>query len=177
MPIGFDLKTGKISYEGRVIGNYRVEDGRGKVSLNIQYDCRPDDWVVPLSWFAYGLSHLEQHRPKDHESDLKVETQEEDIGEEVQSLRLLTEKTIRQQGYCWRFHKNDLDDWPSGLHGHDYDKNLTLDAVTGDIYDATTRKKLKSLKQKKLKELQNELRASKDLEDRVVAFLGPRRRN
>ncbi len=50
------------------------------------------------------------------------------------------------------------DDWPSPRHGHDHDKGLKLDASTGDIYDAVTRKRCKTLKQTDLRAIQGDLR-------------------
>jgi hypothetical protein len=70
------------------------------------------------------------------------------------------------------FHKTDVDTWPSILHGHEYDKNLKLDALTGDIFDVATRQRCATLTEKKLKVIQEELRQSKDFADRVALLLG-----
>jgi hypothetical protein len=132
------------------------------VNLDITYECSPDEWVVPLSWFAYGLGLLEEHRPQDKVVGLTVETSEAEIAEEYQVLRFLTKKTVKRDGYIWRFHKKDADDWPSRLHAHDYEKNLKLDALTGDVYDAATRHRCKKLSTKALARIHAELWVSAD---------------
>ena len=86
-------------------------------------------------------------------------------------MRLLTEKTIKQKGYVWRFHKNDADQWPSKLHGHEYHKNLKIDAITGEIYDAGTRELCMKLNVKKLEAIQSELRASPDFVALVAKYI------
>ena len=49
---------------------------------------------------------------------------------------------------------------PSVLHAHEYDRNLKLDAITGDIFDATTRDHCMRLKNGKLRDIQAQLRDS-----------------
>jgi hypothetical protein len=142
-----------------------------RVSLNLTYEGDPDKAIVPLSLFALGLSHLLQHE-QDKEAALKVSTDDDDIDEEFDVPRMLTERTIRQAGFVWIFHKTDADQWPSALHGHDYDKNMKLDALTGDIFDAVTKQRCATLKQKKLTQIQEELRRSRDFADRVTQLLG-----
>lgn len=164
MPLEYDPVSSQIRYEGQVIGDYRVENGIAKVSFNITYECSPDEWIVPLSWFDYGLSHLKRYQQRARTSDLEITTEEDGIGEEFNALRLLTEKTIKQSGYIWKFHKNDIDPWPSKLHGHEYDKNLTLDAINGCIYDTATRECCMKLKSRELNRIQKELRNSGDFE-------------
>jgi hypothetical protein len=66
---------------------------------------------------------------------LTFETSEADIAEGYDVRRSLTEKVVKRDGCIWKFHKNDPDHWPSALHGHDYEKNVKLDAYTGEIYD------------------------------------------
>jgi hypothetical protein len=102
---------------------------------------------------------------------LTVETSADSIAEEFEVVRYLTEKQVKRGGYIWKFHKSDADDWPSPLHGHDYDKGLKLDAITGDIYDVGTRKRCKTLKAGDLRSVQAELRASKDFEEAVAALI------
>jgi hypothetical protein len=162
MPLQYDPETSEIRYEGKVVGKYTVENGVARVRFDITYECLTEEWIVPLSWFAYGLAHLRRHRKEEPVVGLKIETAEEDIAEEYDALRLLTEKTVRQNGYVWRFHKNDPDPWPSELHAHDYDKNLKLDALTGEVYDAATRQRCKKLNHKALAGIQAQLRASHD---------------
>mgnify|MGYP003627031335 CR=1 FL=1 len=172
MPLEYDPMSSKILYQGKKVGEYRVEDGVAKVSLEITYECSTAEWIVPLSWFDYGLNQLQQYRDNQRPVSLEVGTDEDDIGERYTSLRLLTEKTIKRKGYVWRFHKNDDDTWPSVLHGHEYDKNLKLDAVTGEIYDAGTRERCMRLNRKTLKFIQSELRESPDFSDLVLKCIG-----
>ena len=75
---------------------------------------------------------------------------------------MLLEKHVKRGSYIWDFHKTDADPWPSRLHGHDYQKGLKLDAVTGNVYDVGTRQCCKKLKPKHLLEIQEKLRKSKD---------------
>jgi hypothetical protein len=74
---------------------------------------------------------------------------------------------VRRKNYIWDFHKTDPDLWPSALHGHEYDKGLKLDAITGKIFDAATRQHCKTLDPERLSSIQDELRASKDFKERV----------
>ena len=113
MPLQFDMHTAEITYQGRKVGEYRVEHGVAKVTLDFTYECGIEEWIVPLSWFDYGLNLLQKHQVNPREVALEVETEDDDIAEHFTALRLLTEKTIKQDGYIWRFHKNDPDPWPS----------------------------------------------------------------
>lgn len=169
MPITFDPQTDEFTYEGRTVGTLSIEDGVATVKLDVTYTCDAEDWMAPLSWFAVGLRQLPKHQePKVHaDADLEVETDEASIAEEYDVPRLLTEQTIRAKGYVWRFHKSDADHWPSPLHGHDYEKKLKLDAITGDIYDTATRHKCKKLRSKDLVVIQSKLRESNDFVDKV----------
>ncbi|MGY4501197.1 hypothetical protein ACVWYH_005128 [Bradyrhizobium sp. GM24.11] len=102
---------------------------------------------------------------------LTVETSEDSIAEEFEVVRYLTEKQVKRGGYIWKFHKSDADDWPSPLHGHDYDKGLKLDAITGDIYDVGTRELCKTLKASDLQAVQAKLRASKDFKEAIATLI------
>jgi hypothetical protein len=170
MPLEYDSHTSEIRYEGKVVGRYDHKDGKARVSLNLTYECAPEEWVVPLSWFAYGLSHLAKHHRQD--PSLTIKTDEADIAQEYDALRMLTEKIVKRNGYVWDFHKTDVDQWPSELHAHDYEKNLKLDALTGDIYDASTRQRCKRLSTKELARIHDELRKSSDFAARITEFLG-----
>jgi hypothetical protein len=161
MALEYDPQTSKIKYKGREIGEYVYEDGRARVRLNITYECDSDDWVVPLSWFDHGLNLLPENQPKSLEMALQIKTGEDSIECEHNVPRLLTEKTVKRNGYIWVFHKNDADEWPSLIHAHDYDKGLKLDAITGKIFDAATKEHCKDLKRRDLAVLQNELRMSR----------------
>lgn len=106
---------------------------------------------------------------------LAVETPEAAIDKEFDVPQLLVEKLVKRKGYVWDFHKTDADPWPSRLHGHDYEKGLKLDALTGDIYDVSTRARCKTLKKSELKLVQAELRACKDFKDLVVELIDNKR--
>lgn len=162
MPLQYNPDTSEINYEGKLIGHYTLVDGVARVTLNITYVCDPNQWIVPLSWFDYGLAILNKHKPQSKMVSMTVETAEADILEEYPVLRFLTEKIVKRDGYIWCFHKTDTDHWPSTLHGHDYEKNLKVDAYTGDIYDIATRQRCKKLKTKELSRIQGELRSSAD---------------
>jgi hypothetical protein len=169
MSFTFDPETSKFNSNGREIGEHRYEDGKSYVRLTIEYETT-GEWIVPLSWLAHGLSLLPENLPK--EPDLRIETPQDGIDREFDVSRFLTEKIIRRGGYIWDFHKTDVDTWPSPLHGHDYDKNLKLDAVTGNVYDVVTRQCCKTLKPDHLKTIQSTLRTSKDFEAIAKDLLG-----
>jgi hypothetical protein len=172
MPIEYDPRTSEIKYEGKVVGQLTRENGVTRVSLNITYECSPpDEWIIPLSWFGYGLGLFEKHRPKAKDAAVTLETSEADVAEEYQVPRFLTEKTVKRDGYVWLFHKSDADNWPSPLHGHDYDRNLKLDALTGDVYDVGSRHRCKRLKSDALAHIHRELRASPDFNQKLATLL------
>lgn len=168
MSLHIDPTTKKIIYRGKEVGECILKDGRCTVRLNIEYQ-GGNDWIVPLSWFAYGLSSLAENQPVS--ALLVVKTSEESIDEEFKVERFLTEKQVKRSGYIWKFHKSDSDNWPSELHGHDYDKGLKLDAISGNIYDAGTRSLCKTLKKGALQAVQDELRASKDFKEAVATLI------
>lgn len=168
MALVCDIKSGKITYKGDDIGEFRSSNGQTTVSLNIEYESG-DDWAVPLSYLSYGLSLISVDELQD--SLLTIESSGESIDQEFDVLRFLAEKQVKRSGYIWKFYKNDADDWPSSLHGHDYDKGLKLDVITGRIFDVGTRACCKTMKSKDLKEVQSKLRASKDFKDLVVLLV------
>ncbi|WP_156367274.1 hypothetical protein [Novosphingobium sp. KN65.2] len=168
MSLQFDPRTGKITYKGKEVGEHIFKDGRSAVRLNIEYE-GGDDWIVPLSWFAHGLSALAENQPTP--ALLTVDTPEDSIAEIFEVVRYLTEKQVKRGGYIWKFHKSDVDNWPSPLHGHDYDKGLKLDAITGDIYDVGTKERCKTLKAGALRHVQAELRSSKDFKEAVASLI------
>lgn len=167
MSLEFDAQSGKIRYLGREVGEHFLEKGKSKVKLTLDYETE-GDWIVPISWLAYGLSLLPENEPPP--ALLTIETSKDSIAKEFAVVRFLTEKKIKRDGYIWKFHKTDPDDWPSPLHGHDYDKGLKLDALTGDIFDVGTRQRCKSIKDAILEDIRAQLRASKDFKE-VVATL------
>lgn len=170
MAIEYISDTGKLAYEGKEIGECFYENGKAVVT----FECSEDEWMIPISWLAYGLSRLEKYQIKrsSENADLTIKTDYESIEQELPALRFLEEKTIKSNGFVWSFHKNDADPWPSLLHGHDYEKRLKLDVITGNIYDSATRECCKVLKQRDLKYIQEILRQSSDFHAKVVALIG-----
>jgi len=43
MPLEYDSHTSEIRYEGKVVGRYDHKDGKARVSLNLTYECAPED--------------------------------------------------------------------------------------------------------------------------------------
>ncbi len=170
MPLGYDLETHEILYEGRVVGRYDFENGKVKVNLNLTYESTPEEWILPLESFANGLSRLAKHKAQAIVA-LTIETDETEIAEAYPVPRTLNEKLVKGSGYIWKFHKSDPDGWPSALHAHDYEKYVKLDALTGDIYDATTRQRCGRLSAKELARIHAELRQSKDFAATLAALL------
>lgn len=168
MPLELDPNTGEIRYQGQVVGQHRIENGKSTVRLSIQYEAE-DDWALPLCWFAQGLSKLSENEPPT--ASLSIHTSESDTKSEPVAHRYLVEKEIKRDGNVWRFHKADADHWPSELHGHDYDKCEVLDAVTGQIYDSVTRDFCGRVNKKALSDIQSQLRNSQDFEDKVKSLI------
>lgn len=164
MPLQLDPHTGAITYNGATIGEHTFKDGVSTVRIALTYETQGEA-IVPLSWLAYGLSKLPENMPP--EPVLTIETRDVAIDKAFDVPRLLVEKLVKRKGHVWDFHKTDADPWPSRLHGHDYEKGLKLDAITGDIYDVATRARCKTLKKKELRVVQAELRACKDFKDLV----------
>jgi hemerythrin superfamily protein len=63
---------------------------------------------------------------------------------------------IKYQG-IWQVHQNDLDNFPSDFHAHRKDKAETLDLYTGDVYDPRTRKYLRTVKEKHMRTVYEDL--------------------
>jgi hypothetical protein len=124
--------------------------------------------MTPLAYLALGLQKIEPPPPL---SALEVATSEDEIEEEFDVPRFLIEKVVSADGYVWKFHKTDVDPWPSALHGHDYENGLKIDALTGEIFDVASRQRCKKLNRKALSRLQRELRKNKDLKVRAEACL------
>lgn len=164
MSLQIDPSTGVITYKGKKIGKHIFKDGVSTVRISLTYTTRGEA-IVPLSWLAYGLFKLPENTPS--KPVLTIETADAAIAKEFDVPQLLVEKYVKRKGHVWDFHKTDADPWPSRLHGHDYEKGLKLDAVTGDIYDVATRTRCKTLKKKELRVIQAELRDCQDFKDLV----------
>lgn len=159
---------GTITYKGQVVVKHVHKAGEDTVEIRLTYKTPPGDWITPLTYLAIGLQKIE---PPPAPVALQVVTSEEDIEEQFDVPDLLIEKEIKRNGYIWEFHKSDPDPWPSPLHGHDYEKGLTIDAITGNIFVKATRQRRKTLKRKALAILHGELRNCKDLEALAAAHL------
>ena len=168
MTLELDQESRELRYKGKKVGSWRVENGIAHVSINLEYESAPEDWVVPISWLSNGLAQVDGAVPS---AVLELHSNDDDIAKEYLALRLLTEKWIRRDGYIWKFHKTDKDTWPSDLHGHDYDKHLKLDAITGNIFDVATRELCKTLKPDSLIAIQSALRDSKDFREKVALLI------
>ncbi len=166
-----DPTTDRILYKGKIVGEHSFENGKHFIRLfDLEYSTEDEMWFRPLIQFSVSLRNLPENQPST--PDLTLETPEDCIEKEYDIPRLLIEKIVKRDGYVWAFHKNDVDDWPSKLHGHDYDKGLKLDAITGGIFDASTKKKRADLKSKHLSFIQDELRKSKDFKQKVTDLIG-----
>lgn len=53
----------------------------------------------------------------------------------------------------WSFHLTDADYWPCVPHGHNDEKGLKLDIITGEVFSVTTRKCVGSVTAKELQKL------------------------
>jgi hypothetical protein len=71
----------------------------------------------------------------------------------------------------WQFHKADPDPWPSPLHGHHCEEPIKLDAVTGELWEIPTRRRVGRLKREELKRIQSDLLRSKDLGEKSRLYL------
>ena len=169
MSLEYNPETGKISYRGREIGEHIHKGDKAIVRINLEYECPAENWVEPISYLAFGLSMLPENQPPTGGFD--IETGEDSIDKEFNVPRLLIEKLVKRGNYIWKFNKNDVDPWPSVLHGHEHDKYLKLDAITGEIYDVGTRKLCKTLKGKELKYVQDQLRQSGDFKTKVQTLI------
>ena len=167
MTLQIDVQTGTVTREGRIVGRVEEANSQPTLKLELQFSSF-EEVVVALSWLAQGLGDLGPARPK---SDLTIATSDDAISEEFPVVRFLTEKQVKRGGYVWEFHKSDVDPWPSMFHGHDYEKGLKIDVLSGAIYDVGTRQLCKRVKRSALREIITELRASKDFRDRVVEMI------
>jgi hypothetical protein len=167
MSITINAETGEIRYNGKVIGRHEHSNGVSKVSLSLEYEAG-DDWVVPISLFAYELQKIDLRRASKPELTVTTSTEYEDV--KATSPQFLAEFTTSVHGHTWSFHKSDRDAWPSVFHGHDYQNKLKVDVLTGNVYDAVTKSYRHKLSYKDLKHLRAELKSSKDFSDKCSDF-------
>lgn len=79
-------------------------------------------------------------------------------------MEMLLEVKVKHQG-VWVVHKYDADDnFPSDLHAHNKDAAETLDLYTGNIYDAKTKKYLRSLSKKAMNHIYTKIMGCKEEE-------------
>ncbi|CAN7633647.1 hypothetical protein [Brucella pseudogrignonensis] len=166
-------KEGKIFLGDTEIGSQQFQDGVSTVSLNVTYSTASNEWAVPISWFAAELQRLPEYSRPKPEVLLIIEATELDVDLVEHAFQRLDEKTIKGNGFTWRFHKNDIDPFPSELHAHDYEQGLKLDAIDGKFYDASTKSHRGTLKKRILEDIQSQLRASPDFCDKVKRLIKP----
>jgi len=169
MTISFDPDTNQLSHNGEVVGIVTFEGRNVKVRFSLAYKADTESWILPISWLGYGLSLLEELPSKPL---LVIEHPEDAIAEWYPVKRTLLEFIVKRDGFVWKFHKTDPDNWPSPLHGHDYEKRLKVDALDGEIYDTGTKERCGKLRKNELKDLQRALRSSKDFQKLAVSLLG-----
>jgi hypothetical protein len=162
------LDEGNILFKGKVIGTMKWDGTNTRVHFELKYEAHPDDAIVPLSYLGIGLAAIFDEKPSGPQ--VAVRTAEKDVKWQKKALRMLTERTVTSDGHKWVFHKNDADHWPSDFHGHDYEKHLKLDLVSGTIYDVGTHRSCGKLNKKALKVVRDELKKSKDFKLRVEAL-------
>ena len=76
--------------------------------------------------------------------------------EELNGSKRFLEFLIKKSG-IWEFHKYDKDPFPSIPHGHNKEKKQKLNVYNGIIYDITTKKPIKKIRQSKMEEIRMEL--------------------
>jgi len=168
----FAPDNGDIGFRGKKIGLTKFADGTTTVSFAIGYESTDENWILPLSWLAYGLEKAGLNRHPAVVLDVPFDGDDVDPVADAGPV-LTVEKTLKVAGRSWRFHKSDGDHWPSPLHGHDYDHGRVIDGVTGAIFDRSTRTLVGQLKPKKLGTMHDMLRRSKDLAPLAATHLPP----
>jgi hypothetical protein len=166
----FSPDTGDIVFRGKKIGSTRFVDGTTTVTFTIQYESKDENWILPLSWLGHGLRQAGLNNRPEIVLEVSFDSDDVELVAEASPV-LLVEKTLKVAGRSWRFHKSDVDHWPSPLHGHDYDHGQVIDGITGEIFDKATKTRLGKLKPKKLSAMHDQLRASKDLAALAVQHL------
>lgn len=170
MTLQLDLKGSSVLYNGKRIGELVHKNGKTFVQLNLKYSATQENWIYPLIHLAEGLKRIETS-VKVKTATFQISTAEEDIARRYKKPQSLLEVLITRKNYNWTFHKTDPDLWPSPLHGHDYARNLKLDAVSGHVYDIGTKQRCQTLRKKTLKSIQKALRDSKDFKAKVEKFI------
>ncbi|PZP56506.1 MAG: hypothetical protein DI586_03405 [Micavibrio aeruginosavorus] len=172
--IQFNSETEEFIYKNKVVGSWKVENGHGRFHLDITYEV--DDVGISLGELLPKIAevlkiHAEKEPPM-KDPIVILETDEIDVEPIMPARRTLTEVTIKRGNHKWRFHLNDADPWPSIVHGHDYERNLKLDAFTGYIYDISTRNHCETLKKKKLNFIVAKLKENPEFKHRLESTAG-----
>lgn len=128
-----------LTHDDKEIGEAHCEDGKWSVKFTIEYQTAHEEWFAPLAHLLTSLPRFPEYAPP--EPELVYEITDDAIEEVYSSSQTLTEKQIRAGGYAWRFYKDDVDPWPSLLHGHCYEQHLKLDAITGIAFNVGTKEK------------------------------------
>jgi hypothetical protein len=77
---------------------------------------------------------------------------------------------VSTKGKNWEFHKTDVDPWPSLLYGHFYDAGINLDAISGKMFNVSSRQHCGNLKEKELRRVQLALLNHKDYAERARRY-------
>ncbi|MER9298646.1 hypothetical protein NKI38_19440 [Mesorhizobium sp. M0621] len=165
------LDNGKLVFDGETIANHEYRDGQHIVTINFSYAVNGENWFRPVIDLVNGLKQLPEYKDVAPEVLLVLQSDEDDVEILSGVMRRLDEKTFKGDGYKWRFHKNDADNFPSPLHGHDYERGLKIDILTGRIFDASTKNHCETLRPKGLDKLHRELKASADFKDKLETLL------
>lgn len=165
------LDHGKLVFDGETIATHEYRDGQHTVTINFSYSVNGEMWFQPVVDLVKCLRGFAEYKDVAPDLLLVLESEEDDVEILSGVVRRLDEKTVKGDGYKWRFHKNDADNFPSPLHGHDYERGLKIDALTGRIFDAATKNHCETLKAKGLDKLHRELKGSTDFKDKLERLL------
>ncbi len=141
------LDNGNLVFNGETIATHQFRDGRHIITVNFSYEVSDDFWWQPVSDLVRGLKKFQEYKDVPAVVLLTLESDEDEVDVLSGVMRRLDEKTVKGSGYKWRFHKSDADPFPSPLHGHDYERGLKIDALTGRIYDVSTKNHCETMKE------------------------------
>lgn len=63
----------------------------------------------------------------------KIELEESILPDDT--IKLLTEQTVKVKGEVWIIHNHDVDPFPSSPHAHNYDSGISLHLGTGEFFN------------------------------------------
>ena len=167
MSLQYNQETRELFFKYDKVGECHYNGKTVQISLNFSYERSTEEWITPLSWFCYALSRILDQQASSRLISLEISCGDDEIEQTYDLARFLPEKTIKQKSYIWKFHKTDSDNWPSVLHGHEYQKSLKLDALNGNVYDAVTKQRCMRLKKHALLDIQERLRDSSDFRGKI----------